>query len=73
MKGKDTTTGLHFGGFLEKGKGTDVHKSGKDVMDEIVAKSKQLKVNSEVHSTATYLENVGQISRAAVQGIISYC
>jgi len=47
VKGGDNTTGLHFGGFLEKGKGTDVHKSGKDVMDEIVAKSKMLKAERQ--------------------------
>ena len=36
---------MHFGGFLTKSEnGTAKHLSGKDVMDEIVAKSKMQKV-----------------------------
>ena len=42
----DTTTDMHFGGFLTKNEGgTAKHLSGKDVMDEIVAKSKLQKVS----------------------------
>ncbi|KAL5261013.1 hypothetical protein ACHWQZ_G006908 [Mnemiopsis leidyi] len=37
----DNTTDMHFGGFLTKSEGgTAKHMSGKDIMDEIVAKSK---------------------------------
>jgi hypothetical protein len=41
----DSTTDMHFGGFLTKNDGgTAKHLSGKDVMDEIVAKSKLQRV-----------------------------
>ena len=43
--GDDNTTDLHFGGFLAKNEGQQMHeRSGKDILDDIVAKSKLEKV-----------------------------
>ena len=53
----DTTTDMHFGGFLTKNEGgTNKHLSSKDVMDEIVAKSKMQKVRwNAVKMTVNYI------------------